>query len=83
MLSGISDTTCTVLIGIYAFLINANSGPATNVNAFLIDSENDGNNCERDWKDYTLGVRYQETIKKSVSLFSVNSVYKHIGSTYF
>lgn len=83
MVPRISNTTRKVSINIYASLINANNRPVTNIGASLIDSRNNGNNCERDRKDCTLAVKYQETIRRSVSLFLVNSIYKHIRSTNF
>lgn len=83
MFLGISDTIHTVSISIFISLINTNSRLAINVSAFLINSGNHSNNSEKDQKDRTLAIRYQGTIRRSMSLFLVNSVYKHIGSTHF
>lgn len=57
MLLGISDTTHRVPISIHVSLINANSRQVTNVGASLIDSENNNNDCGRDWKNCTLTVK--------------------------
>lgn len=79
MLSKISNTICIVPIDIFAFLIEANSGLAIKVGTFLIDNGNDNNNYKKNQEDWI----YQKIIKKSASLFLVNSVYKHIGFTLF
>lgn len=83
MLSKISNITLTILISIYVSLINADSGLATNVGSFSINSGNKSDNYKRDQKDCSLDIRCQRTIKRSTTLVLVNSVYKHIGSIYF
>lgn len=83
MFSEIFKITQTVLISIYASLINTNSRLTINIDAFLIDSKNNGNNCEKDWNGCILVIRYQEIIKSNASLFSVNNIYKYIRSIYF
>lgn len=75
-----SNTTHTVLINIYIILSKINSGLATSVCAFLINNKNNGNNYKKDQKDCTLVVRYQEIIRRSVSLFLIKNIYKHIRS---
>lgn len=79
MLLRIFDIIRTVSISIYASLIDANNRPVINVSTSLINSRNNSNNCKKNQEDW----RYQKILKKSTSLFLVNSVYKNIGSTHF
>lgn len=80
MFPAIFNITRTIPINIYIFLIDTNNEPATNVGASLINNENNGNNCGRDQKEYTLAVNCQEIMGKNASLFLVNNIYEYIRS---
>lgn len=82
MLLKIFDIICIVPNNIHTSRINTNNRLAINVGAALIDSEKNGNNYGRDRKKHILAVRYQRTIGRSTSLFSIKSIYKYIGFIY-
>lgn len=70
MLLEISNRTRMVLTNIHVFLSNVNS-------------ENNGNDFERNQKDYIFAMRYERNIDENVNLFLVNNINKYIKSLYF
>lgn len=83
MLLEIFDIIYIISINFYASLIDAKNRPTIHVVTFLIDNRNNNNNYERNLKVYTLAMKYQKIIKKSISLFLINNIYKYIKFIYF